>query len=358
MAKATKLPSGSWRCIANLGKDPVTGKPIRKSVTAPTKKEAEYEALQLVLRYRPANRGESSMMLVDAMERYIKGKEGVLSVTTIVNYRSIERNYFRGLMGQRLNQLTRTDMQLAVSEEAKRHSPKTVSNAYSLILSTLHEYHKPLWRELRDDPVMLPQKVRYDPETLGVEQVATLVKAIQGNLIELPVLCGLWLCMRESEIVGIRWSDVDFEKGMLHIRGALVLSGTKNQTYKVTKTTESDRYYTLHPYLVERFRFAYDAAGEERGEYVVTLTAHNVYRRFKTILRKNQLPDIRFHDLRHSNSSIMAMIGVPQYLAQLRGGWSTPATMQRVYTHKMRVENAGDQMVDKFFEGLISSENE
>lgn len=358
MAKASKLPSGNWRCVANLGKDPVTGKPIRKSVTAPTKKAAEYEALQLVLRYRPANRGESSMLLVDAVDRYIKGKDGVLSVTTIVNYESIKRNYFKGLMEKSLNKITRNDVQMAVSAEAKEHSPKTVGNAYSLILSTLHEYHKPLWRELRDEPIMLPQKVRYDPETLDVEQVAVLLKAIQGNLIELPVLCGLWLCMRQSEIVGIRWEDVDFQKGTLHVRGALVLSGTKNQTYKVTKTTESDRYYTLHPYLVERFKFMYDSAGEERGEYVVSLSAHNVYRRFKTILRKNHLPDIRFHDLRHSNSSIMAMIGVPQYLAQLRGGWSTPATMQRVYTHKMRIENAGDKMVDEFFERLISSEDE
>lgn len=350
MATAKKLPSGNWRVQVSLGTDPQTGKRIIQSVTACSKKEAEYEALQLQLRYKAAKAGTESMTLREAMEKYIESRSGVLSITTKVNYESILRNYFQTLMNTKLSRLTPQVIQTAISYEAKQHSPKTVRNAYGLLTATIGEYNRGLYRDLQNHPPRLPQREKFHPTVLTVEQVAKLLIYVRGNVMEIPIICALWLCMRESEICGLTWDCVDWENSRIHVKQARVLTGTRNSTQKTTKTTESDRWIDLHPYVLG---LLHSEREKSTSEYVTTLSGRSMWKRFKTILKHAGLPDMRFHDLRHSNASIMALVGVPLFLAQMRGGWSTPTTMQRTYTHPMSAQNDGDRMVNDFFEKLL-----
>jgi integrase len=355
MPTAKKLPSGNWRCQVYMGKG-ADGKAVYKSVTASTKKEAEYEALQLQLHHKAITQSSANMTLREAMNAYIDGREGVISVTTLRGYRTIVANSFPRIMGTQLRKLTPALIQQAVSEEAADHSPKSVHNAYSLMLSALKLYHKPLARELQDDGVKLPQKRKYQPKVLNTDQVTTLVLAIFGNVMEIPILLALWCCLRESEICGLKWTDIDWEQGRLHIHEARVLTGTKKATTKDPKTVESDRWLNLDPYLLERLKQVRETS---ESEYVTPLVASSILRRFKTILRHNDLPDVRFHDLRHANASIMAMTGVPQYLAQRRGGWSTPDTMNRIYTHTMEAGGSeADEKVNAFFRKILDISHE
>lgn len=355
MATAKKLPSGNWRCQVYMGKG-ADGKAIYKSVTASTKKEAEYGALQLQLHHKAITQSSAAMTVQEAMNAYIDGREGVISVTTVRGYRTIARNSFHRIQGTQLRKLTTALIQQAVSEEAADHSPKSVLNAYSLLLSTLRMYHKPLARELVENEIKLPQKQKFQPNVLNADQVATLVLAIQGNIMELPILLALWCCLRESEICGLKWTDIDWEHHRLHVYRARVLTGRRGTTEKGPKTLESDRWINLDPYLVDRLRAAREASG---GEFVTRLSGSSMLDRLQTILRHNGLPKIRFHDLRHSNASIMAMTGVPQYLAQRRGGWSTPDTMNRIYTHTM--ESGGsvaDEKVNAFFHRILDASHD
>jgi integrase len=355
MPTAKKLPSGNWRCQVYMGKG-ADGKAVYKSVTASTKKEAEYEALQLQLHHKAITQSSANMTLREAMNAYIDGREGVISVTTLRGYRTIVANSFPRIMGTQLRKLTPALIQQAVSEEAADHSPKSVHNAYSLMLSALKLYHKPLARELQDDGVKLPQKRKYQPKVLNTDQVTTLVLAIFGNVMEIPILLALWCCLRESEICGLKWTDIDWEHHRLHVHGARVLTGTRYAAHKGPKTVESDRWINLHPYLEERLRAAQEST---EGEWVTTLTGRSMWKRFKTILKRNKLPDVRFHDLRHSNASIMALMGVPQYLAQRRGGWSTPDIMNRTYTHTMEAGGSiADEKVNAFFEQILGISHE
>ena len=355
MATAKKLPSGNWRCQVYLGKGP-DGKAIYKSVTASTKKEAEYEALQLQLHHKAISTSSANMTVQEAMEAYITGREGVISVTTSRGYHTIARNSFTRIQGVQLRKLTPALIQQAVSEEAADHSPKSVLNAYSLLVSTLKMYHKPLFRDLEDGDIKLPQKQKYQPNVLNTEQVATLVRAIGGSVMEIPILLALWCCLRESEICGLKWTDIDWENGRLHVHGAKVLTGTTRVATKAPKTVESDRWINLDPYLLDVLR---EAQAHSESEYVTRLSGSSMWKRFKTILKHNNLPDVRFHDLRHSNASIMAMTGVPQYLAQRRGGWSTPDTMNRVYTHAMEAGGSvADEKVNSFFRQILGISHE
>ncbi len=82
MAKAKKLPSGNWRCLVYIGKDQ-DGKRKYESVTAPTKKEAEYKAAEIRLHCESHNTRTENLTLSEGIDKYIASKENILSPSTI-----------------------------------------------------------------------------------------------------------------------------------------------------------------------------------------------------------------------------------------------------------------------------------
>ena len=117
MAKAKKLPSGSWRVQVYAGEE--NGKRKYRSFTAPTRKEAEFQAAQYALERKERENG--NITVKEAIDRYIKSKEPVLSPSTIRGYRIIYRNNLKSLMDVRLGGLTAEKIQQAISEDAKTH---------------------------------------------------------------------------------------------------------------------------------------------------------------------------------------------------------------------------------------------
>lgn len=85
-------------------------------------------------------------------------------------------------------------------------------------------------------------------------------------------------------------------------------------------------------YIIEKLAAAKETA---TGDRVVPLSSESMDQRLKTILKRHNLPDIRFHDHRHTAASVMALLNMPNKYAQARGGWATPNTMQTVYQHLM-----------------------
>lgn len=356
MAKAKQLPSGSWRVQVYAGRD-AAGKRQYRSFTALTRKEAEYNALQWQLHYREISRDTSAMTLAEAMDKYIASKDGILSPSTIRGYDIIRRNHLQGLMELRLNRLTPAMVQEAINREAKPYTdkrgrtqaptPKSVRNIHGLLSAVLREYCP----ELRLNTT-LPQKRLAEQAFLEPEQIGVLLRAVRGNEMEIPVLLALWLSLRSSEVTGLTWDCVDFERSTVTVRQARVRNKNNEWVAKATKTTSSTRTINAPPYIMDLLRRA--RAGAAPEEPVVKIAGNCLYRRLKVILRKNHLPDIRFHDLRHTNASIMALLNVPDLYAQKRGGWATDRTMKLVYQHTMASKrNAVDQAIDAYFYNLM-----
>lgn len=355
MATAKKLPSGSWRVQVYAGKD-AAGKPQYCSFTRPTKKEAEYEALQWQLHYKEISRDSTAMTLAEAMDKYIASKDGILSPSTVRGYDIIRKNHLKGLMDIRLNRLTPVLIQEAINQEAKPYidrrgktrtpSPKSVRNIHGLLSAVLGEYCPGLRLN-----TTLPQKQVTEQAILEPEEIAVLLHAVEGTEMEIPVLLAVWLCMRSSEITGLTWDCVDFQRGTVTIRQARVRNKDNQWIEKGTKTTGSTRTVNAPDYILNKLSAAQKEATTER---VVNIKGNCLYQRLKTILRKNGLPDIRFHDLRHTAASVMLSLNVPDKYAQRRGGWSTPATMKNVYQHTMASKrSAVDDAIDNYFSCLI-----
>ena len=357
MAKAKQLPSGSWRVQVYAGKD-ATGKRQYLSFTALTKKEAEYQALQWQLHYKEVSRDSSAMTLAEAMEKYIQSKDGILSPSTIRGYDIIMRNHLQGLMQIRLNRITAAMVQEAINQEAKPYAddkgqlhtptPKSVRNVHGLLSAVLREYYPSLQLN-----TTLPQKDRTEQSYLEPAQIGILLRAIRGNEMEIPVLLALWLSLRSSEVTGLTWGCVDFENSSITVRQAKVRNKKNQWVEKATKTTNSTRTISAPAYIMDLLKEAKGDAGPE--DHVVAIRGNCLYQRLKVILRKNGLPEIRFHDLRHTNASVMVLLNIPDLYAQKRGGWATDRTMKQVYQHTMEYKrNSVDEAIDAYFYSLMT----
>ena len=343
--KAKKLPSGRWRCQVYLGKDK-NGKNIYKSVTADTRKEAEYLAAEIKKKKKEHNK-PCNITLREAIDNYITSKENILSPSTIRGYRTIQRNRFQSLMSLKLDTIDNYRFQTAINSDAVKHSEKTLRNAVGLIKSAIGVYIPDVKYN-----VSLPQKRKYEAVTLTVPQLQILMNAIRDDEAELSILLALWLGLRASEICGLRWSDYNKTARMLNIRSALVPDKDNNYVLKGTKTVESTRKIKLPLRISELL----DNTPRDT-DFIINVRPSTVRKRMQRICKQNGLPVIRLHDLRHANASVMLLLGIPQKYAMERGGWSSSQTMEKIYQHTFTDEkNAVDEKINSFFEGLLTSE--
>lgn len=338
MAKAKKLPSGSWRVLLYVGTDE-NGKKKRKSITADTKKEAELLAAQFL---NNSNEQPKEMTVGRAIDKYIESKSNILSPTTISGYKCIRRNNLQSLMDMQLKDLTREAIQNAINADASKLSAKSVANTYGLLRSALDVYAPDF--KLK---VTLPKKQKKIKELPKPEQVFRVIK---GTEIELPCLLAMWLSMRMSEVRGLRKSDV--QNGKIIIRNSIVTVEGAKVEKTATKTYDSTRVENLPPYIS-------DLIDKVETEYITELTGNAIYKRFVRLLEKNGLPHMTFHDLRHLNASVMLQLGIPDKYAMERGGWSTTSTLKSVYQHTFSDEReAVNAKIDEYFETVVIKQDD
>lgn len=265
----TKLPSGNWRARVYTGK--VNGRSTYEQFIAPTKKEAEMQAIEFqlelkknpdLLRQRKLTdeekevekvnatevKGFGDMTVGEAIDAYINNVEGVLSPSTIRRYRSDRKKFFPGLMDVRLKDLTQPAVQVAVSKDSKKYAAKSIHCAHGLLSAALDVY----WPDFQLK-TNLPQKVEPDLIIPDSDDVKALLKAIEGTWLEAAVLLGACAGMRRSEICGLKFSDIDLKKSEIHIRRTMLKDKNgKWVVFEKTKTVKSKREVTLPGFIIER----------------------------------------------------------------------------------------------------------
>lgn len=347
MAKAKKLKSGNWRCLVYDYTDS-NGKRHYESFTAETRKEAEFLAAQFALD-KKNNTSISSTTLREAIKLYIEESKVALSPTTIAGYEKILRNSFQDLLDTPLKKINKDLLQDAVNKEALRPSqrsktttisPKTLRNSYGLIVSVIHRYQPNV-----DCNVKLPAKKTTIKELLPAETIISIVK---NTDIELPVLLAMWLSFSMSEIRGIRKSDII--NGYVKINQVKVDVNCNAIIKDTAKTLTRIRKHKLPTYILNLI----NNQTNNGSDMLITASGHSIYMKWKRLLEKNNLPHMTFHDLRHVNASVMALLKIPDKYAMERGGWKTDAVMKKVYTHTFSEEREKvDKIIDDYFESIL-----
>ena len=285
MANAHRLPSGSWRCQVYAGKNS-SGKHQYRSFTAPSKKEAEFAALEFSLHRKEICRDATNMTLDEAMQKYIASKDQILSPSTIRSYDVMRRTTLQELMDVKLNRITPQMIQESINHASmpytdshgrvRRRTPKTIRNIHGFLSAVLATYYPKLKLD-----TTLPQKEVKEQLILEPEQIAVLLKAVENTDLEIPVLLAVWLCMRASEIAGLTWDCVHFDSNTITIKKALVRGQGNQWVEKGTKTTSSTRTIRAPEYIMSKLSAAKAASS---SAHVTHLKGSSLRSRLATVM--------------------------------------------------------------------------
>ena len=326
MAKAKKLPSGNWRVQVSKT---INGKLIKKSFTADNKKEAEYLAAEWQIEIEEENAVEN-ITLEQAYEKYIKMKNAILSPSTVRGYEALKRNTFSDIMNFPILKITQSMIQIEVNKLAVDSSPKYVRNAYGLLNAVL----KTFITNFNID-ITLPQKKKPDMYIPDDNDIRTLLNAVKGKDIEIPILLAAFGPMRQSEICALTSADV--AGNIITVNKAMVMGDDGQWHVKVPKTYSSYRQIEYPDFVIDKIK---GISGN-----LTNMTPSAITNAFLKILKKNNLPEFRFHDLRHYAVSTLHAINVPDKYIMARGGWSTNQTMNNVYNHILQSKK--DELTEK-----------
>ena len=176
----------------------------------------------------------------------------------------------------------------------------------------------------------------------------TVLDILKGDYIELPALLAIWLSFTLSEIRGLTKSrSISADGQYLTINEVVVDVGREAVRKELAKNRYRNRTHRIPPYI----RMLID---QVEGDELVTISGRAIYHRWVKLLKRNGLPHMTFHDLRHESASIMALLRVPDKYALERGGWKSDKVMKKVYTHTFSDERQKvDNIIDGYFEELI-----
>ncbi len=324
--KVEKLSSGNYRIRTSYVDE--TGKQRFKSFTAETPKEAKLLASQFEVERKHKSKPEN-ITLLDAIERYISNREYILSPSTIVGYNQLKKNAYSSIIDMRIGYITKEDIQKAINDYAKEHSPKSVRNALGLLSVTLKE----LYPSLDVNGVKLPQKRKIEVAIPTTDEVMMMLEAAKGKEMYLPLLAAIQTGMRKSELFALTWKDIDFEKKTINIDKAIVRNIDGVYVEKPTKTTNSTRIIPL-PKVVEE---ELEIRRKEGKETLFDIPLETFDNRYKLMIARLGLK-YNFHAMRHYYASILHMLNVPdQYVMKLMGH-ATDIMLKRVYQHTLRDE--------------------
>jgi integrase len=177
-----------------------------------------------------------------------------------------------------------------------------------------------------------------------------------GDRFEALYVLAITTGLRRGELLGLRWDDVSMERSTLRVGRALVREGGRH-TLGETKTRRGRRQINLTPRTVSTLKAHHKKQQEEKIKLTGLYKDHGlifatrvgtpinpenlVNRSFKPLLERASLPEIRFHDLRHTCATLLLGRGVHPKLVQELLGHATIAMTLDTYSHYM--PSMGDQ---------------
>lgn len=349
MAKAKKLPSGSWRVRVFDHEEIRNGKKVQvtKSFTVadPTprgRRECERLAAEWAASKREELTTEATITVSEAMDRCLDAKQDVLSPSTLRSYHGLRDNAYDELLDVPIGRLTQEKIQRWIDRYSRDHSPKTCRNAHGFLVAAVSMFRPDFHVKTR-----LPQPVPVEYVTPTDEEIALLVAETKGTALGRAILLAAFGTLRAGEVCALTPADikgnvVTVSKSMAIVRGG----GT---VIKQPKNSSSVRKI-LYPEAVIR-----ELRAVKSGP-LVDIHPHHLAEQLHREQEKLGISRFRYHDLRAYSASVMHAIGVPDAYIMERGGWRTDSTLKKVYRRAMSDEAAlFYQQVNRKFEKLIET---
>lgn len=182
---------------------------------------------------------------------------------------------------------------------------------------------------------------------LQPEEIHQLLISVSGHPNEALYFLAITTGLREGEILGLKWSDIDWQRGWLNIQRQVQFVDGKGLVFSEPKTQMGLRVIALGSVTLDKLREHKQKIDQKRlvaGSRWVEMDlvfpstkgtprdAHNLIKEFREVLAEAGLPSMRFHDLRHTSVTlVLNEIGAPVREAQHRAGHASPTTTLNIY---------------------------
>lgn len=343
-----------WRIRITV--DTPTGKK-RKAFTAKTKRAVADKRDAYLQAESGAGFEAANLTVSEYLDRWLQDSvEQTRRPSTMVEYESVIRVHLKPAIGRvKLADLKAGHIQAMLSEMRRGgYAPGTARRVYAILGAALNQAVK--WQLLSVSPmagVEAPRAQQGSQQhggrgSLTLEETRRLfdaAKAWRGGRLHVPLVLAVSTGMRQGEMLGLLWDDFDAERGTLTVQRT-IHRHKDSWTYGPTKGGKS-RVLEVDERLVSLLKDHRRSQLEERmkapewtetGHVFTTLEGKPIhravlYQSFKRLLRREGLPDITFHELRHTAATILAERGAhPDTVRQILGHADISTTL-RVYTH-------------------------
>lgn len=344
-----------WEARYTSGFDPKTGKQKQHSISGKTQAEVAQKLREVTAEigqgiFQEACKLTVGQWLTAWEQDYLVG----IKPRTQEAYRSIIKNHLQPELGAaRLDILNAHTIQHFYNGLRKKGlSPKTIKNIHEVFHEALQQAVMIGYLRVNpSEPCALPRVVKKDIKPLDDDAIRRFLEAVQGHRFELLYLVTLFTGLRKGEVLGLAWDRVDFDKGTLLIDRQLqrAKDETGERRYSLV-SLKNDRWRRITPadFVMELLRRQRSRQAERRlragpawegGGLVFTneagghLSHHTVYHNFKLVVASIGMPEIRFHDLRHSFAVASIRSGDDIKTVQGNLGHATAAFTLDIYGH-------------------------
>ena len=367
-----KRKDGRWEGRYTAGRDPDTGKAIYKNVLGKTQAEVKAKLKQAIEEAKGLDAAKVGRHTVGQwmevwFEHYAKVKVRPSSHQT---YRGYIDNHIKPNIGKiQLEKLTSLDLQkfykkllekgrvdrIESRKQSNGLSAKTVRNIHQIISSAMKlAQEQKLIASNPTEGCALPRLEHREMQTLPVEQLQSFLREAKDSgvfeLYYLELVTGL----RRGELLGLKWEDVDLERGDLRVRRQIArISGEVVEAPLKTKNA----YRTLP--LAEDTVDILEAQRKKTGDspWVFPsptggpISPDSVLHMLHRVLKRAGLPRVRFHDLRHTFATLALQNGVDvKTMSGMLGHFSAGFTLD-TYAH---VTTASQRQAAKTMGSILS----
>ncbi len=289
--------------------------------------------------------------LEEFMSGWLESSKSSLRETTWSHYNGVTQRYILPKLGQiKLIELGGDQIQTlydCLVDEGI--GIPTVIKVHTVLQSALS--HAVKAGKIGSNPVQAtlpPRAPSREMSVLDESQVNTLLIASKRHRLEALWHLAVTTGMRQMELLGLKWADLDWDKQTLKVKRQLVRSSVKGIRFIPPKTNSGRRTLSLGSRSISALRDHYkrqqlekQATGESWVENGLIFTnsigkpidPRRLLKDFKNMLNVGGLPEIRFHDLRHTSATLMLNHGIPIMVVSRRLGHARPSITLNIYGH-------------------------
>lgn len=360
----------SYQLTAEGDRDPLTGKRERKYKTVKgTKKQAEAELRKMISELESGNIiTVSTMKLSDWMETWLNTYLPNIEQTTREGYQEKIGNHIIPTLGHLpLKAIKTNDIQILINDLiSKKKSPKTIRNVYNNLNAALEK--AVVLRMIPYNPckgTVLPKLQKYQAQVYSAADIQQALAAADSLSIYLIILLGATVGLRRGEMAALQWSDINFSNNTIsitqnrvHTAKGVIQKAPKSEAGKRTIKVGSDVITALQDAKevyddmtrTPSFKDLGYVLFKENGE---PFHPDSITQKWERFITKHNLPQIRLHDLRHSNATALIAAGVSAKVVQHRLGHANVSITLNTYTHVL--PSMDEEAAEKLDHALFSS---